>query len=205
MQFSNLIKLGGVIIKKALVIDDTKGIRSLLTECLELYGYKVFPVSSGQEALDILNKESIDLAFIDIRMPAISGTEVLRRIREQGLKMPVVIMTAFATVKNAIECTKLGAVAYLQKPFTAEKIKSVLKEIFENEPVQYDRKEPLKHSLDLITEGNIDEALQTLKKYLADDLTNPEIYYQLGMVYMAQGNSRISKKFFEMSKILKSN
>lgn len=189
--------------KKALVIDDTKGIRLLLTECLELYGYKVFPVSSGQEALDVLNKESIDLAFIDIRMPEISGTEVLRRIREQGLNMPVVIMTAFATVKNAIDCTRLGAVAYLQKPFTAEKVKSVLKEIFENEPADDAKKEPLKYSLDLITEGNINKALQTLKKCLTDDLINPEIYYQLGLVYMSQGDDKTSKKLFEISRILK--
>lgn len=191
--------------KKALVIDDTKGIRSLLTECLELYGFEVLPVSSGQEALDILEKESIDLAFIDIRMPEISGTEVLRRIREQGLVMPVVIMTAFATVKNAIDCTKLGAVAYLQKPFTTEKVRSVLKEIFENESIDYAKKDPLKYSLDLITEGNIDEALQTLKKCLTDDLINPEIYYQLGLVYMSQGDDIVSKKFFEISKILKKN
>lgn len=189
--------------KKALVIDDTKGIRSLLTECLELYGYEVFPASCGQEALDILQKESIDLAFIDIRMPEISGTEVLRRIREQGLKIPVVIMTAFATVKNAIDCTKLGAVAYLQKPFTAEKVRSVLKEIFENDSAEYVKKDPLKYSLDLITEGNIDEALETLKKCLTNDLINPEIYYQLGLIYMAQGNDKISKRFFEISRIMK--
>lgn len=189
--------------KKALVIDDTKGIRALLTECLELYGFEVFPVSSGQEALDILHKENIDLAFIDIRIPEISGTELLRRIREEGLKLPVVIMTAFATVKNAIECTKLGAVAYLQKPFTAEKVKLVLKDLFENTADnEYVEKEPLKYSFDLISDGNIDKALYILKKCLVDDLINPEIYYQIGLVFKAKGNNILSEKFFEMSRIL---
>lgn len=190
--------------KKALVIDDTKGIRSLLTECLELYGYEVFPASSGIEALDILHKESIDLAFIDIRMPEISGTEVLRRIKEESLKIPVVIMTAFATVKNAIECTKLGAIAYLQKPFTAEKVKLVLKEIFENNSGnECVEKEPLKYSLDLIDEGNMDKALDILKKCLIDDLINPEIYYQIGLTYKAKGNDNISEKFFQISRIFR--
>jgi DNA-binding NtrC family response regulator len=190
--------------KKALVIDDTKGIRALLTECLELYGYEVFPASKGQEALDILQVESIDLAFIDIRMPEISGTEVLRRIREQGLKIPVVIMTAFATVKNAIECTRLGASAYLQKPFTAEKVRSVLNEIFENDSSpEYVEKDPLKCSLDLISKNNTIEALEILKKCLVDDLINPEVYYQIGLVYKANGNDKISEKFFEISRIFK--
>jgi DNA-binding NtrC family response regulator len=190
--------------KKALVIDDTKGIRSLLTECLELYGYEVFPASKGQEALDILQRESIDLAFIDIRMPEISGTEVLRRIREQGLKIPVIIMTAFATVKNAIECTRLGASAYLQKPFTAEKVRSVLNEIFENDSsIEYVEKDPLKCSLNLISKDNTIDALEILKKCLVDDLINPEVYYQIGLVYKANGNDKISEKFFKISSIFK--
>lgn len=192
------------MMKKALVIDDTKGIRSLLTECLELYGFEVFPAGCSQEALDILHKESLDLAFIDIRMPEISGTELLRRIREEGLNIPVVIMTAFATVKNAIECTKLGAVAYLQKPFTAEKVKLVLKEIFENNiENEWVEKEPLKFSLDLIADGNINKAFDILKKCLVDDLTNPEIYYQIGLIYKSQGNDDISEKFFEISRIFR--
>ena len=94
--------------KRVLVIDDTKNIRILLSTCLELRGYEVITADNGLEALNIINNtnEAIDLIFLDIRMPGISGTEVLKNIKEARMSCPVVIMTAFATVKNAIECTK---------------------------------------------------------------------------------------------------
>jgi two-component system, OmpR family, response regulator len=112
--------------KKVLIVDDTKNIRNLLTTCLELNGYTVSSAKNGMEALELISQEFFDIAFIDIKMPELSGTEVLRRIRAKGISIPVVIMTAFATVKNAVECTQLGAVAYLQKPFTADKVTDLL-------------------------------------------------------------------------------
>jgi two-component system, OmpR family, response regulator len=112
-----------------LVVDDTKNIRALLTKCLELEGYAVKTAEDGRSALSLIEKERFDLLFLDIKMPLLSGTEVLRRAREMGVTTPVVIVTAYATVKNAVDCTQLGAVAYLQKPFTADKIKTVLKEV----------------------------------------------------------------------------
>lgn len=117
--------------KKVLVVDDTKNIRALLTTCLEMEGYEVLAADNGEKALEIFKTEKLDLAFIDIKMHGISGTEVLRSVRQQGIGTPVIIMTAFATIKNAVECTRLGAVEYLQKPFTATKIKNILRTLFE--------------------------------------------------------------------------
>lgn len=116
--------------KKVLVVDDTKNIKMLLCKCLEIEGYDVDSASDGKEALELFSRNKYDLAFLDIKLPEVRGTEVLRRIREQGIDTPVIIITAYATVKNAVECTKMGAVAYVQKPFTADKIKSVLGEVF---------------------------------------------------------------------------
>lgn len=113
--------------KKVLVVDDTKNIRMLLTTCLELEGFEVLAVDNGEKAIEIFETGNIDLAFVDVKMHGISGTEVLRTIRERNINTPVIIMTAFATIKNAVECTKMGAVEYLQKPFTALKIKNILK------------------------------------------------------------------------------
>ena len=64
--------------KKVLVADDTKNIRTLLSTCLEMDGYEVITVKDGKEALDVFRCQQIDLAFLDIKMPEISGTEVLR-------------------------------------------------------------------------------------------------------------------------------
>ena len=109
-----------------IVVDDTKNIRLLLTQCLEFEGYTVTTAGNGTEALEILSRQSFDLIFLDVRMPELSGTEVLRQMRKMGIHSPVVMITAFGTVKNAVECTQLGAVAYLQKPFTENKVNQVL-------------------------------------------------------------------------------
>ncbi len=122
--------------KKVLVVDDTKNIRTLLSIYLKLNGFEVLMASNGHEALSIIDTEALDLIFLDIKMPELSGTEVLKRIRAKGITAPVVIMTAFATVKNAVDCTKLGAITYLQKPFTTDKVKTILDDIMiERNPI----------------------------------------------------------------------
>lgn len=186
--------------KKALVVDDTKNIRTLLTTCLELNGYEALTASNGNEALDLFEKEPFDLAFIDIKMPEISGTEVLRKIRYMGIDIPVVIMTAFATVKNAVECTKLGAVAYLQKPFTADKVKTVLEELRDYDYHEESVKNYLHTTKELINLGKLDEAYSTLKKILSINPSLGECYSLIGKVYELKGNIEEAEKFYNISK-----
>ena len=181
--------------KKVLVIDDTKNIRMLLTTCLELKGYKVLTADSGKSAIDILKeeKQSIDIIFLDIRMPEMSGTEVLKIIRDMGFNCPVIIMTAFATVKNAVDCTKLGAAAYLQKPFSPDRVTSVLEEIFtSNENIDKsfvespkdlgEEKILIAKSKKLIEEGEYAKAHNTLKIVLGINPYNKEIYHLISEV-----------------------
>jgi len=126
--------------ERVLVVDDTKNIRTLLSKCLELEGYQVETAADGKEAIGKIMAETYDLIFLDIKMPQFSGTEVLKKIRENGINTPVIIITAYATIKNAVECTKMGAVAYLQKPFTAEKVKKTLEEMKKEGEMKYGRK-----------------------------------------------------------------
>ena len=114
--------------KRALVVDDTKNIRILLEKTLELEGFTVETASTGSEALDKLRSQEYDLVFLDIKLPEVSGTEVLRKIRSEGNNTPVIIITAYPTVKNAVDCIQLGAITYLQKPFTADRLKNTLKQ-----------------------------------------------------------------------------
>lgn len=186
---------------KILVVDDTKNIRMLLTTCLEMYGYEVLTAKDGQEAFDIIIKNEFNLIFLDIKLPEISGTEVLRRIRARGIITPVIIMTAFATVRNAIECTKLGAVAYLQKPFTADKVKNVINEIKdcsfkEEENIELN----LKMAKELIQAENIDEAFFILKKQLSLDPTNGEVYFLLALIYEKRLNPTEAERFYNIAK-----
>ncbi|WMJ79372.1 response regulator [Clostridium sp. MB40-C1] len=186
--------------KKALIVDDTKNIRMLLTTCLEVMGYEVVTASNGQEALDLFEHNTFDLALIDIKMIKISGTEVLRKIRAKGIDTPVVIMTAFATVKNAVECTKLGAAAYLQKPFTAEKIKIILSEIENSNEIDSNLINLISKSKEMINNGDINEAFNILKKALSINPSYSECYTLIGKIYELKGDIEKAKKFYKASK-----
>lgn len=186
--------------KRILVIDDTKNIRMLLTKCLEHEGYQVETASDGLEALDMLSKDKYDLTFLDIKMSKLSGTEVLKSIREMGIDTPVIIITAYATVKNAVECTKLGAVTYLQKPFTAEKIRTVLSELMHRneDSVLFGRTESiLEQSRELISKGAFTEALGMLKEILAKEIDNPEVYFLISKAYQGMGNRKNAERFYK--------
>ncbi|MGM0640517.1 MAG: response regulator [Thermotogota bacterium] len=113
--------------KKILIADDTKNIRNLLVLGMKSKGYDVEEAVDGEEALKKINYNKYDLIFLDIKMPKVSGTKILKEMRNKNDHTDVVIMTAYGTVKNAIECTKLGTVAYIQKPFTFERLENTLK------------------------------------------------------------------------------
>ncbi len=187
-----------------MVADDTKNIRMLLTKCLELEGHTVTTANDGQSALDLLKCQKFDLAFIDIKMPQISGTEVLKTIRDMGIDIPVIIITAYATIKNAVECTQMGAVAYLQKPFTAEKVRLTLKELMSTKPVETDNFDnELRKIGDAIYLKNFDNAEKLLKKALPVEPGNLQIYRLLGLVYRSKGELEKATKFEAIYNLLK--
>jgi two-component system OmpR family response regulator len=182
--------------KKALVVDDTKNIRNLLSMCLELEGYQVITAADGNQALALLRGEEFSLAFLDIKLPEMPGTEVLRKIRALGIHTPIIIMTAFATVKNAVECTRLGAVVYLQKPFTAEKVRRVLQEISDDLRINT-KNVALCHSnaRHLLADGKYAESFQQLKNALAIDPGCGETYRLIAELYEAQGDHKEAGRF----------
>jgi two-component system, OmpR family, response regulator len=186
--------------KKALVVDDTKNIRQLLTTCLETMNYEVLSAVNGEEALKLFKSNNFDLALIDIKMPEISGTELLRRIRSLGIQVPVVIMTAFGTVKNAVECTKLGAVAYLQKPFTADKIRAVLSEVNSLNVPDDEVEKYLSASKDYLEHGHSNEAYSLLKKVLSINPSYGECYRLIGKVHELEGRPEEANRFYSIAR-----
>jgi len=193
--------------KKVLVVDDTKNIRMLLTTCLELKGYMVLTAEDGKSAIDIVKKEkdSINIIFLDIRMPEMNGTEVLKIIRDMGVNCPVIIMTAYATVKNAVDCTKLGAVAYLQKPFSPDRVSSVLDEIFSaselfNESIK-EEDTMIRRSKELLSDEKFEEAHNILKKALGLNPYNKEIYDLISQVNKSIGKFEEARLFKDIYKL----
>lgn len=110
-----------------LVVDDEGAIRYSVTKTLERVGYQVVTASSGEEALEILAAQNFDLVLTDIRMPGISGVDLLARIKEQSPDGVVILMTGYASLGTAVESLRLGAHDYLIKPSTSEDIRDSVK------------------------------------------------------------------------------
>jgi two-component system alkaline phosphatase synthesis response regulator PhoP len=106
-----------------LVVDDEGAIRYSVTKTLERVGYQVVTASSGEEALDILETQGFDVVLTDIRMPGISGVDLLARIKERSPDAVVILMTGYASLGTAVESLRLGAHDYLIKPSTSEDIR----------------------------------------------------------------------------------
>lgn len=104
--------------KKAhiLVTDDEKAIRNTLEEILQFENYKVSTVDSGQAALDFISENPIDLMFLDIKMQGMDGLETLKKFREAGHEIPVIMISGHGTIEIAVEATKMGAYDFLEKP-----------------------------------------------------------------------------------------
>ena len=109
---------------KILFVDDDTGILEAAKTALELYGYDVITASSGEECLKKLNEA--DIVFLDIKMPGMDGIEVLKEIKKRNKDLPVIMITAYATVDTAIEAMKEGAFDYIRKPFDVEELRASL-------------------------------------------------------------------------------
>jgi DNA-binding NtrC family response regulator len=117
--------------KRILIVDDDKELRSTLSEILTDAGYHADEAASGREALNITSSTDIDMMILDMMMPGINGMEVLSDVKKIRPSIKVIMMTAFATVNNAVEAVKKGASDYLSKPFKIEDVLAVIGRVTE--------------------------------------------------------------------------
>ena len=108
--------------KRILIVDDDSGQRSLLTSFLRGQGFETYPVASGEEALAALRAQDFSMMISDVRMPGISGLETLRRARQEQAVLPVLLVTAFADIREAVGAMRDGAVNYLAKPIDLDEL-----------------------------------------------------------------------------------
>jgi len=114
-----------------LIVDDEAVLRDSLSEWLTGDGYLVSKAENGMEALKTIETSPPDVAVIDIKMPGMDGVTLLKKIKEKNPEIQVVMMTAFATVENAVQSMKDGAFDFLTKPFPPEKLSNMLNHILE--------------------------------------------------------------------------
>ncbi|KAA0001126.1 MAG: sigma-54-dependent Fis family transcriptional regulator, partial [Thermoplasmata archaeon] len=106
--------------EKIMFVDDDPSILDAAKTAIESYGYEVITAKSGEECLEKVR--DANLVFLDIKMPGMDGIEVLKKIKERDESLPVIMITAYATVDTAIEAMKLGAFDYIRKPFAIEEL-----------------------------------------------------------------------------------
>ncbi len=116
--------------KRILLVDDEAGIRASLKVVLEPT-YEALSASTAQEGLDLFRRESPHLVLLDVVMPGMDGLTLLKTIREEDARVPVIMLTGTKTVKTAVEAMKLGAADYLSKPFDVEELRLIVAKALE--------------------------------------------------------------------------
>ena len=118
-------------VAKILVVDDEPSILKLLKEALTQWGYQVGCVGTGTEALEAIRTELYDAAITDIRMPEMSGLDLLREIKRHDESIEVIVMTGYPTIASAVEALKEGAYDYLSKPLILDELRHLMARVTE--------------------------------------------------------------------------
>ncbi len=119
--------------ERILIVDDEDGMRRLLGRVLTREGYDTSTVGSGAEALRLVANERFDLVVTDIKMPEMDGLQLLENLKEYEPSLPIIVMTAYGTIENAVQALRLGAYDYIAKPFETDEIKLTVAKALERE------------------------------------------------------------------------
>ena len=106
-----------------LVVDDESAIRYSITKTLQRVGFQVESAASGEEALQMMGQKNYDVVLTDIRMPGITGVDLLSRIKEESPDAIVILLTGYASLDTAVDSLRLGAHDYLIKPSSNQDIR----------------------------------------------------------------------------------
>ncbi len=110
---------------RIMIVDDDKSLREFLEIFFAEQGYKVCSASTGKQALEILSNEDVSLVLSDVRMPEMDGVTLLKEVKARSPEIPVILITAFASLETAVDAMKEGAWDYLAKPFRLDEIREV--------------------------------------------------------------------------------
>ncbi|HEX3032165.1 MAG TPA: response regulator [Bacillota bacterium] len=117
--------------KYILVVDDQMGVRRLLYEAFNEQGYQVGLAANGPEALDKINERWPDVILMDMKMPGMSGLEVLRALKERPGDPKVILMTAYGELEIVAEAMALGVTEYVTKPFDINEVRELVRKVIQ--------------------------------------------------------------------------
>ncbi|HHN64560.1 MAG TPA: sigma-54-dependent Fis family transcriptional regulator [Nitrospirae bacterium] len=118
---------------RILIVDDDSQMREALTVAIHRYGYPVDAAKNANTALEMIKEKDYSLIITDMKMPGMSGLEFIKSVRAHTLTVPILVITGFATVENAVECMKHGASDYLMKPFSFDTLEQAIRGLLNND------------------------------------------------------------------------
>jgi DNA-binding NtrC family response regulator len=116
---------------KLLLVDDEVKFLESISKRLELKNFDVTSATTGKEAIESAENGFFDVAVVDFQMPGMDGAQVLKTLKEKHKHLEIIMLTGHATIDSAVECTRLGAFKYLEKPYDFENLVEVIKEAYE--------------------------------------------------------------------------
>ncbi|RME35085.1 MAG: sigma-54-dependent Fis family transcriptional regulator, partial [Deltaproteobacteria bacterium] len=119
--------------EKILIVDDEEGMRRLLSRILVKEGYETFAAANGQDALQAVALDEYDLVITDLKMPGMDGLTLLGELKDYDPRLPIIVITAYGTVENAVQALRKGAFDYITKPFEADEIRHTVARAFERQ------------------------------------------------------------------------
>ena len=120
---------------KILIVDDEPLIRESLYEILRIEGYRAHMAPSAEHAIEFLQHTPVDIIVTDMRLPKISGLELITRVKEDYPSTEIIVITGFGTIENAVEAMRYGATDYITKPINDQEIKIIIKKIIEQKEI----------------------------------------------------------------------
>ena len=137
---------------KILIVDDDDELRTNLSEILGSRGFHIDEASSGDEAISKASSDEFDIVLLDLMMPGMGGMDVLTELRKIRPKTKVIMITAFATIDNAVESIKKGASDYISKPFQIDNLDVTIRRVLEESKFDISAKNlGLDHTLSSLT------------------------------------------------------
>ena len=186
--------------KSILIVDDEKNIRLTMSQSLEPLGMEVQTAVNGEEALQRLRKRAFGLVFLDLKMPGMDGMEALRQIEASWPKTRVIIITAHGTIESAVEAMKLGAVDFIQKPFSPGEIRELATRVIERDALNEAEADDYPSLIELtkrhIADRDFSAAQKSAQKAIANDPGQPEAFNLLGALLEIRGDRLEAQKFY---------
>ena len=159
--------------KKILIIDDEHYILESLKDALEDEGYNVLTADSGYKGINIIERENPDVVLLDIWLQDIDGIEVLKRVKDVRPELPIIMISGHGTIETAVQCTKLNAYDFLEKPLNLEKVLITIKNVLEYKRIKeenlYLKRSILKDEIILGNSPQIRKLLEDIEKIAPTD------------------------------------